>query len=125
MSNDSADRRLTSNLKGKLFAPKLPYGPRPQPSATFSYDHNACRTWFDTWLRRGGTVARDCVYIQRARDFKDLRTFDERVKWARLAGCLNLQRGALRRQELSREISVELLDARRSNVVSIKTRKPK
>lgn len=74
------NRRETGNAAGKSFRP-MRFGPRPIPSSCFSYDHNTCKPWFDRWLMRGGTSARDTVYIQRANDMPDLRTFDLKVRW--------------------------------------------
>lgn len=96
---------MTSNT-GKNFLPRYPYGPRPQPSAAFSYDHNPCRAWFDIWLSRGGNVARDAVYLQRAIDLPDLRNGDDRLRWFKLAAALRIQRATLRLRELAAEVVV-------------------
>jgi hypothetical protein len=64
----------------------------PIISAAFSYDHNQCRDWYDRWLSRGGSVARDSVYTIRAQDMQDLRSFNEQVMWRQMEGELRLRR---------------------------------
>lgn len=77
---------------------------RPIPSSGFCYDSNQCREWYDKWLRRGGTIARDTVYVRRAADMPDLRSFEFQVKWARIEGDLRVRRAQLRQTELMQEI---------------------
>jgi hypothetical protein len=78
-------------------------GRRPIPSSAFCYDSNNCQRWYDRWLLRGGSVARDTIIFNHAADMPDLRTFDQKVRWARLQGELRLCRAEMRRSELIRE----------------------
>jgi hypothetical protein len=123
MSGFTSDeaRRVSGNNAGKSFYPKYPYGPRPQPSSQFSYDHNQCRPWFDSWLRRGGTIARDCVYVQSAQDHKDLRDFEAKINYFRIVAKLNSRRATLRQ----RGLLIEIRAARQqTNIVAFKPKKP-
>lgn len=67
---------------------------QPIVSAAFCYDSHSddCKYWYDRWLLRGGQVARDCVYFNRAQDMQDHRSFDEQVKWKRMEGELRIRR---------------------------------
>jgi len=105
-------------MNGKQFAPKYPYGPKPEPSASFSYDHNRCRDWYDKWLSRGGTVARDSVYIERARDMPDLRPTEDRRRFIALEWKLRKQRSEIRLSALRAEIHGDL-----TNIVPFRERR--
>jgi hypothetical protein len=109
-------------MTGKHFRPKYPYGPRPQPSAAFSYDHNQCRQWFDVWLSRGGTVARDTIAVRRARDLPDLRSFEDREIWMRIAMALRFKRATLRLGVLSAEIRAASHPPEAATIVQFKPR---
>lgn len=77
---------------------------KPVPSICFCYDSNQCRDWYDRWLARGGSIARDTIVFSRAADMPDVRSFDDKLRWHRLECELNSVRAALRRAEFAEEI---------------------
>lgn len=82
------------------------YGWRPLVSSCFSYQHNQCRSWFDTWLLRGGTLDCDTVRqdMRRATDLPDLRDLGLLRIWSRTEAKLNGCRAELRLKQLTAEL---------------------
>ena len=103
------------NEAGKIFRPQR-FGPRPIPSAQFCYDNHNCKAWFDCWLARGGSIARDTVYLQRAHDLPDLRSFEDKLVYSRIETKLHARRGLLRRSSLAQELRAAK-SAVKSNVI--------
>ena len=100
---------------GKNFRPRR-FGPRPIPSAQFSYDHNQCSHWFDRWLSRGGSIYRDSVYFKRAHDLPDRRNLEDRRIYDAIERNLNYARGLMRRISLAADIR----HVRESKVIPLK-----
>ncbi len=90
-----------------------PFGPAPIPSITHSYDDTrpasflyggSWVSWLDVWMMRGGSLYRDTIHNLRAKDYPDLRSFNEQIEFARLEVQLSVHRGALRRRWLAGEM---------------------
>jgi hypothetical protein len=77
---------------------------RPIPSVCFCYDSHKCHAWYDKWLMRGGSIARDTIVFRHAADMPDVRSFDDKVRWSRIESELRLRRAEIRRSQLIREM---------------------